>query len=390
MGACGRVVVMIDFDGQILIPKGNPRDFAVIACDQFTADKEYWQNVQNSMPKDSALDLILPECYLDEGQDRLPRIKSACERMLANDRFTAVNGSVLVTRKTSYGRVRRGIVAAIDLDAYDYKEGSETPIRASERTIEERIPPRVAIREAIDIEIPHIMLLVDDPENLLIGSAVAASKQLLYHGEILGGGSVQGELIGDSAPLYAAVDTIMRQSLNRYGTELFALVGDGNHSLACAKYCRQKRKTKNNGKALVEIVNIYDEGLVFEPIHRLVDTDDPVMFMDSFKSVVKGEAKSFVYAPNPIAVNVPQGKIQAIKVIDKFLEVHTRHFGGSVEYVHGESALKATGCFGIEMRGICKNELFDYVVKNGALPRKTFSLGEAEEKRYYIEARKIN
>lgn len=384
--------MLVDFQGEILIPNGNVGDFAVVACDQFSSQPEYWNKLISELKPRSALDLILPECFLAEADARLEHIRMSSKEMIGT-RFTAVNGTVAVTRTTKYGRVRRGIVAAINLDDYEYAEGNTALIRASERTIEDRIPPRVAIRQAIDVEMPHILLLVDDRENVLFNAVDSIKKTPLYDGDLKGGGGhIKGELIAatDTAPLRKAVEEIIAASERKFGTKLFALVGDGNHSLATAKYCREHAPTEFNKYALVEIINIYDEGLVCEPIHRLVETSDPVMFMDSLKSAVKGSAKTEVYAAHKtIPIDVPEDKIEAIKKVDAFCESFTRHFGGSVEYVHGDDALVHDGHFGIRMRGVEKSELFEYVLKNGVLPKKTFSLGEAEEKRYYVEARRI-
>ncbi len=380
----------VDFDGEILIPTGDVGDFAVIACDQFAADMDYWNTLAGELPRFSALDLILPECFLNESESRVAAIKRA-RVALPDDRFKAYNGAVYVTRTTSYGRVRHGVVASVDLSDYEYKPGNRALIRASERTIESRIPPRVKIREALDIELPHIMLLVDDRDNVLMHACETAQKTTVYDGALkAGGGHIKGELITETDALYKAVDTIIESSYEKFGDRIFALVGDGNHSLATAKYCAEHEPTPLNGKALVEIVNIYDDGIVFEPIHRLVGVDDPVMFMDSLRSAVKGDAVTTVYAPDPIEICVPSDKIEAIRAVDDFCETYVKHFGGSIEYVHGADALKKRGYFGIEMRGLEKSELFGYVIKNGVLPKKTFSLGEAEEKRYYIEARKID
>ena len=384
--------MVVDFNDEILIPDGEVSDFAVVACDQFSANPEYWNALGKKLPVErSALGLILPECFLFEAEPRLAQIKKNAAAMLSGGRFKAVHGAVAVTRTTVYGRVRKGIVASVDLSDYDYRPGSAALIRASERTIEERIPPRVAIREAIDIELPHILLLVDDRENLLMSAVDAAKKTPLYDCDLKGdGGHVKGELIEDCASLYAAVDGIIQAAEKRLHTRLFALVGDGNHSLATAKYCGEHFPTAKNGRALVEIINIYDDGLLFEPIHRLVKTDDPVMFADSFKSAVKGGASAELWVGDAcITVNVPEDKIDAINAVDKFCETYVKHFGGSIEYVHGDAALKQVGHVGIKLRGIEKSELFEYVIKNGVLPKKTFSLGEAEEKRFYIEARKI-
>lgn len=380
----------VDFDGEILIPKGDVGDFAVVACDQFCACPEYWTELESEMPPQSALDLILPECFLSDAEGRIAAIKKAAKKMKDGGRFYSVHGAVAVTRTTAQGRTLRGVVASIDLSAYDYAPGSTAPIRASERTIEQRIPPRVAIREAIDVELPHILLLVDDREGALMRAVDASAKTPLYDGDLRGGGGhIRGELISDTSLLKNAVESITEASKAKFGTRLFALVGDGNHSLATAKYCSLHHPTPFNGKALVEIINIYDEGLIFEPIHRLVKTDDAAAFIESFKSHVRGGAHTTLYAPTPVEVEVPEDKVQAIIAVDGFCEQYVLRHGGYVEYVHGEDGLKLDGHVGIKMRGVEKSELFGYVVKNGVLPKKTFSMGEATEKRYYVEARKI-
>ncbi len=386
----GAVVMTVDFNGEILIPHGDIGDFAVVACDQFTAEPEYWNDLAAQMPPLSALDVILPECFLSQEDARLQSVRRACASMLENGRFDAVRGAVYVTRRTAYGRTRHGVVASVDLNDYDYKQGAKTLIRASERTIESRIPPRVAIRNAIDIELPHILLLVDDKDDMLMRACKAAKKRIVYDGELKGnGGRLTGELIEDTVELDKAVQSIIRASEKKFGEKLFALVGDGNHSLATAKYCNVSGATPLNGRALVEIVNIYDDGLVFEPIHRLVQTADPKGFINEFANEISGDATTLLYAPEPVELAVPSDKVKAITDIDAFCEAYVARNGGYVDYVHGDEALKRSGHVGISLCGIRKDELFDHVIKNGVLPKKTFSLGEAEEKRYYAEARRI-
>ncbi len=382
----------IDFDGEFLLPTGSVGDFAVIACDQFSSRSEYWRELEHIMPRGSALELILPECFLSETESRIKSIEAASRAMAESGRFRAYRGAVAVTRTTIYGRTRRGVVATVNLDDYDYRLGSNALIRASERTIEERIPPRVRIREAIDIELPHILLLVDDGDGLLNAAVERSNKTPIYDADLKGdGGHISGRLIaaGDTGELYDAVDTLIKQSVNKFGSPLFALVGDGNHSLATAKYCREHNPTELNGGALVEIINIYDDGLVFEPIHRLVKAEDPQAFVAALKASMHGDAETSIFAPDESKISVPQDKVAAIKAVDEFCEKYVADNGGYIEYVHGEAALKRSGCVGIRMRGVEKSELFEYVVKCGALPKKTFSLGEAEEKRFYLEARKI-
>ena len=381
---------MIDFDGQILIPRGDVGDFAVVACDQFTSQPEYWDELYRTMPAGSALDFVLPECYLRRADEYIERIRQNGKRVF--ERFDNVCGAVAVTRTTVYGRVRRGIVASVNLDDYDFAPDTSALIRASERTIVERIPPRVAIRKALDIELPHIILLVDDRDGVLRRAADSAEKQPLYDSDLRGrGGHIRGELIraGQTAALYDAVSGIIESSSARYGTPLFALVGDGNHSLATAKRCHDDMPTAANGRALVEIIDIYDEGLVFEPIHRIAKTDDPKGFVKEFGREVGGEVDAVIYTPEPVTVKVPKDKVEAIKRVDEFCERYAKKHGGETDYVHGKDALRRDGYCGIELRGMEKSELFGYVVDNGVLPKKSFSLGEAEEKRFYIEARGI-
>lgn len=379
----------VDFDDELKIPTGDVGDFAVVACDQFSSSPEYWNKLAAEMPPFSALDLILPECFLNESQKRIAAIKLAADSM-PNDRFETYCGAVYVTRTTPYGRTRHGVVASVDLSDYDYRPGTDALIRASERTIEQRIPPRVKIREALDIELPHIMLLVDDRENALMRACENAKKTTVYDGLLKGnGGHIKGELITETEPLYAAVESVIGASVKKFGTPLFALVGDGNHSLATAKFCSENNPTPYNGRALVEIVDIYDAGLVCEPIHRLVKTNDTAEFISALRAAVTGDAVTYVYVPEPQEIKVPSDKIQAIVQLDAFCEKYVADNGGAIEYVHGDAALKKQGHVGIAMRGIRKSELFEYVVKNGVLPKKTFSLGEAEEKRYYVECRKI-
>ncbi|MCH5158843.1 MAG: DUF1015 family protein [Clostridiales bacterium] len=380
---------LVNFSSEILIPRGDVSDFAVVACDQFSSNPEYWHALSKTMPPNSALELILPECFLYEKEKRLKSISEAYGKMGA-DRFYPVTGTVAVTRSTAFGRTRRGIVAPINLDCYDYKTGNKALIRASERTVEDRIPPRVAIREAIGVEMPHILLLVDDKDFLIDKAVDSVKRTTLYDCDLRGGGGhIKGELITDPKPLYEACEKIISQMESKFSQSLFSLVGDGNHSLATAKHCATAKKTPLNGMALVEIENIYDEGLVFEPIHRLVKCADKKAFTDGFRAAVKGDAVTELYIPEPVTVSVPSDKVQAIIEVDKFCEDFVKKHGGDVDYVHGEDMLRRDGHIGIRMREVGRGELFGYVLDNGVLPKKTFSLGEAQEKRFYVEARKI-
>ena len=377
----------------ILIPKENHEKWSVVACDQYTSERGYWERVKDTVgDAPSALKLILPEVYLNDGdtEQRTEKINETMSEYLENGIFTEYKNSlVFVERTLADGRVRRGIVGKIDLDGYDYGVGSKSPVRATEGTVLSRIPPRVKIRENAPLELPHIMILIDDPEFSVIPGK--PDGEILYDFDLMeNGGHLRGSLMSENA-VNKALDALRNKMADREDPLIFA-VGDGNHSLATAKACAAEGN-ELSGYALAEIVNIHDTALDFEPIYRVmfgVDADDVV------KAAVKrfagcgekkvtcltsaGEREFFVDG-------LPADTLQ--KFIDDYISDHK---GAGVDYIHGESSVRSLigkDSVGFLFDGIGKDELFGYVEKNGSLPRKTFSMGEANDKRYYMECRKI-
>ncbi len=410
---------------EILLPQGVPyASWAVIACDQHTQNREYWQKAARSAGgHPSALNIVLPEIDLLRAQERTPLIHEAMGAYLRDVLTRKVEGFTLVRRTGSDG-ARGGIVLAVDMEAYDYREGSSCAIRATEGTIRERLPPRVAIRRGAPLECPHVMLLIDDPERTVIEPLLSKTAELaaLYDFELmLGGGRLQGWAVdrqGDIDAVTAALGRLAAPDTQaeRYGAAfdghplLFA-VGDGNHSLAAAKALWEEIKAKlAPGEAaqhparyaLVEICNLNDPGLRFEPIHRVLFGAEPDEVLDAFAAYLKeneggggtqtfrtvsggGEAKtSTAKAPDALAVACVQG----------FLDAYLReHPDASVDYIHGgneaRQLAKRKDAVAFLMPAMDKRELFPSVMRSGALPRKTFSMGEARDKRYYLECRRI-
>lgn len=382
--------------GEILLPKRlNVSDWAVVACDQYTSDAEYWKKIESEVAEPTTLNLIFPECYLsNDNTERIERIIKKQNEYLSRGVFREVDGTVLVKRVTSYGNERWGLMCLIDLDAYSAHAGDKTPIRATEGLVETRIPPRVAIRKDCPIELPHVMLLIDDCEHSVI-EPLKGTGAVLYDGELNGnGGRITGYSIKDTTSVTEALEALAAKSIATYGDELLFLVGDGNHSLATAKACRDKDNPLSK-YALAEIVNIYDDGLKFEPIHRAVFGIDNKKLIDGLKSILASYAgTTHVYdGLDEYEIPFPSDPIAGVKLVQEYIDDYIRRESGTVDYIHGRDALRAVcardNAVGIELKSIDKNMFFSYVAKNGVLPRKTFSMGEANEKRYYIEARRV-
>ncbi|MDR1469142.1 MAG: DUF1015 domain-containing protein [Spirochaetaceae bacterium] len=409
--------------------------WAVVACDQWTQDRRYWEEtaaIAGDAP--STLNLVFPEIYLEDG-GKAARIRQIHETMrsdLANGVFAPPeSGFVYVERETT-GGLRQGLIAAVDLECYDWKPEARPLIRASEGTIEERLPPRMEIRRAAPLELPHVMLLIDDEADTLFGSLAGGTGPFAYDTELMqGGGRVRGRFVRDPARVMATLATLARSSPERYGSPepfLFA-VGDGNHSLATAKAVWEEYKTRHTGGlagqgprenplryALVEIVNIYSPALRFEPIHRVLlgpssNTIDPSGAIDlsSFKirSLTSHAALSALVRTkgNHTRFGVMQGNryllaeaaspLLATAILDPELEkVRAAHPALTLDYIHGEQDLFALcregTATGFLLPPFEKKGLFDTIAKTGPLPRKSFSMGEARDKRYYLEARRIN
>ncbi len=398
---------------RVLLPKENVdiKKWAVIACDQFTSQGLYWQQLKDYCGEVSALNIIFPEYYLEKGdmETRIASINSYMNKYLAGDIFREIEGVILTERTTSYGHKRTGLILAFDLEKYDFTTGT-LPIRATEATVKERLPVRLKIREHAPLELPHVLLLIDDEQKTVIEPVAAkvTDKDLLYSCDLnMNGGSIKGYLVKEPEKVLEAIERLddPARMQARYGSEkpfLFA-VGDGNHSVATAKLLwdrikpnlsEEERKTHPARYVLAEVVNLYDEDLLFEAIHRVVFGVGE-SFIQEMTSALSGEGHiSLLYRDKMYGVSVPKVAAEAVKAVQEFLDAYiATHEGASVDYIHGDSNLAEVAAakdgVAIFMPVMEKKDLFPYVVKHGSLPRKTFSMGEAEEKRYYLEARKI-
>lgn len=380
--------------GEILLPENlNVTDWGVVACDQYTSQPEYWNTLATKTSDISSLALIFPECFLSsDNSKRISSINNKMNEYVQKGIFKEYNGTILVER-TSESGTRRGIMACIDLSAYSNDFGEKAPIRGTEGVVVERIPPRVEIRKNASLELPHVMLLIDDKEKTVIEPLIGKGKKV-YDGELnMNGGHIVGYNITDTTSVELALDKLFNLSKEKYGSPLLFLVGDGNHSLATAKACMDETNPLSK-YALVEIVNIYDEGLKFEPIYRVVYGVDNNDFIKSYANVVKGNSTTQIFTPgNTETIDFIDDPIDGFAKTQNFIDDYLKSNGGYVDYIHGLDSLREvvekTKGVGIELKPINKETFFEYIAKNGPLPRKTFSMGEANEKRYYIECRKI-
>lgn len=432
---------------KFLLPKPGVdlQKWAVIACDQFTSEPEYWEEVARLVgDAPSTFHITLPEVYLDTPEEhaRVRSIRDTMQEYLARGLFAEYEGLMLVER-TVAGKTRHGLMLALDLEHYDYNKGSTSLIRATEGTILERIPPRVRIRSGAPLELPHILVLIDDPERTVIEPLVAGRQQLrkLYDFDLmLGSGHLTGYFADDPALLGQVSAALARLAdptsyMQKYQLQpdspvlLFAM-GDGNHSLATAKAIWESLKNQAEASglsitadhparyALVEIENIHDAGLEFEPIHRVlfdVRADfvaalrefypgrcqlepcaDAQTMVDVVNQAVRREHTFGVISPDGCSVayiadppsNLPVGTLQT------FLDAWGRAGGfAKIDYVHGADVTVRLGSqpgnLGFYLPALSKDAFFKTVIVDGALPRKTFSMGEAKEKRFYMEARCI-
>lgn len=381
---------------EILLPKNADMTlWAVNACDQFTSDKDYWESLENIVGNSvSTLRLIFPEIYLNDNPDkRIADINRTMRAYLDGGVFEEVSGGFILVERNTRSGTRTGIVLAIDLEDYSFERGAKTPVRSTEATILERIPPRVKIRSEAPVELPHIMLLYDDKKNGVLKSVKRG--KVLYDFELnMGGGSVKGTFIENAEEVKSKF-----YSLAKNTNFLFA-VGDGNHSLATAKTCwdnlkstlsESEKKVHPARFALCEAVNIYDGALCFEPIHRLVKTRETEKFISGLKTC--GAETAYILCGGkrteiPFLDDVPEG----IRRLDKYIKEFIAENGGEVDYIHGLDELEkftAEGGVGVALPAIVKDDFFSLIASGGNLPRKTFSMGEGNEKRYYIEAKKI-
>lgn len=386
----------------ILLPKSNFEGWSVIACDQYTSEPDYWKQTEiNAANNPSAFNIVLPEVYLTEdNSERIEKINETMAYYLKNGVFESFeNTMVYVERTLKNGKVRKGVLGLIDLEDYSYEKGAATPIRATEQTVLERIPPRVNIRKGAPLELPHVMLLIDDESKSVIESLEekTADFKPLYDFDLMqNAGHIKGFALSKAAveEVQSGLDALITKSESGL---LFA-VGDGNHSLASAKECY--RQGYCSRYALVEVVNIHDESLEFEPIYRVLFGVEPEKVIADFISAVgegRGEnAQKFtcVYGDEQKEISVnPTGEL-AVATLQTFLDDYIKQNPQiKIDYIHGIESLKQLSkkenALGFLFDGMEKSELFVAVSKDGSLPRKTFSMGCADDKRFYLEARKI-
>ena len=397
----------------ILLPDvAEPEKFAVVSCDQFTSQRDYWEKLAAEVgDAPSALKLIFPEVYLEDGdaKERIAAINAAMQSYLDGGVFRTLKDSfVLVKRETAYGNTRLGIVAPVDLEEYSYVHPTEATIRATEGVVANRIPPRLAIRENAPIELPHVMLLIDDRDKSITEPYYKKRGELekLYDFDLnMNGGHLTGWRL-DAHEVMAKLDVYAKKVRGLYGvdTDFVFAVGDGNHSLATAQahwknvrkgLSAEERENHPARFALVEIENLHCDGIVFEPIHRFVFGVDDADFVLYMSTVLKGESRLKMFTTNmeySIAVNA--NNTEAIAEVQDAIDAYvSSHPGASVDYIHGlenlHSVADSSDGVAVQMPCIEKAELFGYVAEHGNLCRKAFSMGEAEEKRYYFEAKKI-
>ena len=389
--------------------------WSVIACDQYTSDISYWDKVKEFVGESvSALNMVFPEIYLEietEEQKQL-RIQNIVGNMKAYEKNLVCykNAMFFIERTLKNSQKRFGIIGAVDLEEYDYRKGSELKIRSTEETVESRIPPRVKIRENALYELPHIMILYDDEKDVLMNHLRqnTVSFEKVYDFALMqNSGAIKAYNLDR-----ASIDFVKNMFGSVENNLLFAM-GDGNHSLATAKECYENIKKSMPAEeylkhparyALAEIVNIYDESLEFEPIYRILFDADPADVIDNMKKVydisenmpANGDYQEFdiYYGENTkkIYVNNPQYNLP-VKTLQIFLDDYLNKTGCKIDYVHGKSETidfaKQDNTIGFIFDTMKKSELFPAIEKSGVLPRKTFSMGEADDKRFYIECRKI-
>ena len=402
----------------ILLPKNADLEkWAVIACDQFTSDLDYWRRVrQFAGNAPSVIHMILPEAELDShGKASIAEINAAMDSYLDAEQFQVYPGSyIYVERTLENGMIRPGLVGMVDLEAYDYRPGSVSPVRATERTVLERIPPRKMVRKDASLEFPHVLMLCDDDGFWLVESVRAIKERLpkLYDFDLMeDGGHIAGWLVsGEDAVAFDAVfaaysATYREKYTDLAGESVLLAVGDGNHSLATAKSCYEDLKAANPEAdlschparyALVELENIHDPSLSFEPIHRILTGVDREKLMEDMGEICapNGHKVTCVIGDTftELSLDRARGEL-AVAVLQEFLDRWLAENAGKIDYIHGEDEIarlaSAEDAVGFLLPPMEKHSLFRGVIAGGVLPRKTFSMGHAREKRYYLEGRRI-
>lgn len=428
---------------KIILPKNSldknwMNKWAVVAVDQYTSEPEYWKKIDNLVGNNpSTLRIVLPEIYLEDKDvnSKILKINNTMEDYMKQGIFQEFEGFILVDRKTPFTNSRKGLIVALDLEHYDYTKGAKTLIRATEGTIVERLPPRIKIRKNAPIELPHIMVLIDDPKKTVIEPLFKEKLPVAYDFDLMmNSGHIKGYKINKDSTdkILIALKSLAKQFPKIYNDKnvlLFAM-GDGNHSLASAKAMWEdikktipKKEQENHPSryALVELVNVHDDGLKFEPIHRVVFNADKKKMFDKMKqfytqqgssltiddedyatALKKGQKKQHIisYVSNgkvgTLTINNPKQNL-AVGTLQSFLDVYCAENNLKIDYIHGTDVVKKISKqksingenIGFLLPVMPKTELFRTVILDGALPRKTFSMGEASEKRFYIESRKI-
>lgn len=398
----------------ILLPRGAELEkWAVIACDQFSSEPDYWRQVEQTVgDAPSSLRLIFPEAELrQEPEARIRAIRFAMDAYESAGLFTEYPQSfVCVERTLSDGTLRRGLVGRLDLERYEFTAQSAAPVRATERTVLERIPPRIAIREGASLELPHVLLLCDDEEDAIL--APLAGEALYDFSLMLGGGHIRGTLLqGEAASEIArrieAYERRMRERGQALGlSPLLYAVGDGNHSLATAKTCYERLKAKIGTEAaarhparwaLVELENLHDPSQRFEPIHRLVTGAEVPALLAAAEAALGASGGAAVpwfswERSGVLTLDVSSGRLP-VDLLQGFLDEWLAEHPGELDYIHGDDSLRtlaaAEGSLGFLLPELGKNAFFLGIMRGGVLPRKTFSMGQARDKRYYLEARRI-
>lgn len=403
---------------EILLPKeADMTRWAVIACDQFTSDMAYWDRVRaTAADAPSTIHMILPEAELEGNvADKVAAINATMTRYLEEDVFVRYPGAyIYVERTLADGSVRPGLVGAVDLECYDYHAGSVSPIRATEQTVEERIPPRKEIRRNALVELPHVLMLCDDWECCLL-EPIAARKdslQKLYDFDLMEqGGHITGWLLDpETAKAFddrfaAYSQTYEEKYADLEGAKVLLAVGDGNHSLATAKSCYEELKLADPQAdlsqhparyALVELENIHSPSLVFEPIHRVITETDCEALLAYLHSAESQDGVPVQYClkgeTGVLKLRSKPGEL-AVAALQVLLDRYLAQAPGKIDYIHDDDAVlelvQQDNAIGFLLPAMEKQQLFRGVIAGGVLPRKTFSMGHAREKRYYLEGRKI-
>lgn len=411
----------------ILLPQNcDLTKWSVVACDQYTSQNDYWERVAQTVgDAPSTLKLILPESQLEDGhfEEHVADINRTMDAYLDQGLFrTLPNALIYVERWLDNKKLRRGLVGVVDLECYDYNAGSSSLIRATEGTVITRLPPRVAVRRNASLELPHIMVLVDDPDKQLIEHLTYETDRMeeVYDFDLMErGGHITGYLVPEDlqADVCEILNTLARPHdfARKYDAKgkpvlLFA-IGDGNHSLAAAKAAYEEKKQHTPQEqwadlparyALVELVNLHDESLEFEPIHRVcfdVDADELMKdFLAAYPGAHYGDGEghtiTYVFDTEVGKITIPKPTAQLpVGTLQDFLDQWMQTHSGRIDYVHGDDVTwelgRKPGNIGFLLPAMGKDELFKTVIFDGALPRKTFSMGEAHDKRFYLEARKI-